>query len=445
MPGFHLPPTTRIAVATGHVVLSSMSSLTYQIVSTCQIAVEGSRFAQLPGDRKMKPALVAAAFACAAPIAEAQMTAEPFPISFPEDAVADLVERLEGTRFPEPLEGVGWGYGIAPEFLRDLVANWADMDFDAAAERMNAVPGFVAEIDGQSIHFLHLPSSDPEAIPLMLLHGWPSTFLQMREIAPMLAAPAGDGPAFHVVAPSLIGYGYASRPTAPGMSPSAMAPYMHTLMTEVLGYDRYGLRSSDLGAGVAARMAADYPQAIVGSHTGGTNPWLQGPIPDDLSEAEQAFVANAQQWMQTEMAYAFLHASKPETLAVALTDSPAGLAAWIGEKMHRWVDHDGDLWAEIDKDAVLDTLTVYWMTGTIGSSMRLYAEAARDTSGWAVPQVPVGYLMPRNDFFPTPRSWMERMGPIGHWTETKDGGHFMELEEPALVAEDLRRFFGGLQ
>ena len=200
---------------------------------------------------------------------------------------------------------------------------------------------------------------------------------------------------------------------------------------------------ADLGAGVAGQMAADYPDAILGSHTGGTNPWIGPQIPDDLTAEEQAFVANVQAWNQTEMAYAMLQASKPQTLAVGLTDSPAGLLAWIGEKMHRWTDHDGDLFAVIDRDTVLTNATIYWMTGTLNSSIRLYAEAVRSQS-WAMPQVPVGYLMPDGDFFPTPRSWIERQGPVGHWTTLDRGGHFLELERPQAVADDLRAFFGPL-
>lgn len=183
---------------------------------------------------------------------------------------------------------------------------------------------------------------------------------------------------------------------------------------------------------------------LSGRTRGGTNPFLQGPIPADLSEEEQVFVQNAQNWMQQEMAYAMLHSSKPQTVAVGLNDSPAGLASWIVEKFWRWTDNDGTIESVIDRDALLTNLTIYWATETINPSMRLYAEAARAQDGWAMPLVPVGYLMPKNDLFETPKSRIERQGPVGHWTESEKGGHFMEWEQPQIVADDLRLFFGTL-
>lgn len=319
-----------------------------------------------------------------------------------------------------------------------------EYDWQAEQARLNSFDNFKAEIDGLDIHFIHAKSDRVDAIPLLMLNGWPSSFVQMLDIIPMLTAPNGDGPAFHVIAASLPGYGFSEIPTEAGMSPGAIAPYMHKLMTEVLEYDRYGVRSSDLGAGVAAMMAGTYGDAIIGSHTGGTNPFLQGPIPADLSAEEQAFVQNAQNWMQQEMAYAMLHSSKPQTVAVGLNDSPAGLASWIVEKFWRWTDNDGTIESVINRDALLTNLTIYWATQTINPSMRLYAEAARAQDGWAMRLVPVGYLMPKNDMFETPKSWIERQGPVGHWTESEKGGHFMEWEQPQIVVDDLRLFFGNL-
>ncbi len=374
------------------------------------------------------------------------MTARPFTIDIPDDVIADLRDRIAATRLPDQLAGTGWSYGTDTAYLADLLDYWrTEYDWSAEQARLNAFDNFKAEIDGLDIHFVHAASDRADAIPLLMLHGWPSSFVQMLDIIPMLTAPEGDGLAFHVVAASLPGYGFSGIPTEPGMSPGAIAPYMHKLMTDVLGYDRYGLRSSDLGAGVAATMAGTSGEAVIGSHTGGTNPYLQGPIPNDLSPEEQVFVQNARTWMQQEMAYAMQHSSKPQTLAVGLNDSPAGLASWIVEKFWRWTDNDGTIESAIDRDALLTNLTIYWATQTINPSMRLYAEAARAQDGWAMPQVPVGYLMPKHDMFETPRSWIERQGPVGHWTVSEAGGHFMEWEQPRIVADDLRAFFGGLQ
>ena len=376
--------------------------------------------------------------------AQETIMVEPFTIAIPQASLDDLVMRLERTRLPDAIADAGWDYGTNADALADLLSYWRTaFDWRTQEARLNGFHHFTAQIDGTRIQFVHQRSSYEDAIPLLMLHGWPSSFVQMLDIVPLLTEPA-SGQAFHVIIASLPGYGFSDIPRARGMSPAAMAPLMHRLMVDALGYERYGIRSSDLGAGVASAIALAYPQAIIGSHTGGTNPYLQQPLPEDLSEEEQTFVQNAQAWSFTQMAYAFLHASKPQTLAFALNDSPAGLASWMLEKFHGWVDHDGDLYSVLSRDALLTNLTIYWVTGTINASMRLYYEAARAPGGWGVPQVPVGYLMPRNDFFPTPRSWIERQGPVAHWTETDVGGHFMEWEQPAIVAADLQLFFGGL-
>ena len=372
------------------------------------------------------------------------MKAKSFKIDVPAATIDDLKTRLAAARLPDQIKGSGWDYGTDTKYLADLLTYWrTDYDWDAEQARLNSFDHFKAEIDGLNIHFVHAKSDRDDAIPLLMLHGWPSSFVQMLDVIPMLTTPKDDGPAFHVVAASLPGYGFSDRPTKAGMSPAAMAPYMHKLMTDVLGYARYGIRSSDLGAGVASTMAASFGK-VIGSHIGGTNPYLQGDIPDDLTPKEKKFVKQAQEWMQQEMAYAMLHSSKPQTVAVALNDSPAGLASWIVEKFWRWSDNKGKIEDAIDRDALLTNLTIYWVTQTINSSMHLYAEAARAQGGWDKPQAPVGYLMPKHDMFETPRSWIERRGPVAHWTISQDGGHFMEWEQPAIVADDLRTFFGAL-
>lgn len=371
------------------------------------------------------------------------MAAKPFHIDIPASVVDDLKRRLKASRFPDQIGGSGWSQGTDTAYLKELVGYWAhDFDWGAQQARLNAYPHFQVEIEGQSIHFLRATSQRPGALPLLLLHGWPSSFVQFMDIIPLLTNPVPSGLAFDVVAASLPGYGFSGIPAKPGMSPSAIAPLMHKLMTEVLGFSRYGIRSSDLGAGVAGSMAANFPQSIIGSHTGGTNPWFQGPVPSDMTAEEKAFVSAAQAWMQQEMAYAQLHASKPQTLAAALNDSPAGLASWIVEKFHKWTDNRGRVEDAVSQDSFLANLTIYWATQTIGSSMRLYFEAVRDQGGWAQPKAPIGYLMPKHDMFPTPRSWIERQGPVFHWTESDKGGHFMEWEQPEIVAADLRLFFG---
>ncbi len=282
---------------------------------------------------------------------------------------------------------------------------------------------------------------------MLILHGWPGSFVQMLDLLPLLTDPGAHGgdpaDAFDVVIGSLPGFGFSDRPTAPGMSVGAMAPLFHKLMTETLGYGRYAIRAGDLGAGVMSQMAADHPEAVIGIHTGGTNPYI-AQVPDDLSLAEQEYVANAQAWNQAETAYALLQGTKPQTLAHALNDSPTGLASWIVEKVRRWSDSDGDIERRFSKDEILTNLMVYWTTQTIGSSMRLYYEVVRDPR-FAPVDVPTAYLMSPKDFFPTPREWVARTSRIDRWTETDRGGHFLEWEEPELVAADMRAFFRDLR
>ncbi|MEO1025185.1 MAG: epoxide hydrolase family protein [Pseudomonadota bacterium] len=391
-------------------------------------------------------AVATLALTSATPAQEITMEqATPFEIAIPDATITDLRQRINATRFPDQIEGSGHDYGMDTQYLRGVLEYWAnDYDWRAEEARLNAFDHFHAEIDGLRVHFIHERSVKEDAIPLLLLHGWPSSFVQMLDIIPLLTDPE-RGQAFHVVVASLPGYGFSDIPTEPGMSVGRVAPLMNSLMVDVLGYDRYGIRSSDLGAGVASSMALSFPEAIIGSHTGGTNPFLPPQIPEDLTPAEERHIADAQAWNASEMAYLQLHASKPQTIGAALNDSPAGLAAWIGEKFWRWTDNNGLIEDAIDRDAFLTNLTVYWATETINPSMRLYYETFRDQGGWGTPDVPVGYLMPVNDLFPTPRSWVERQGPVSHWTESAVGGHFMEWEEPEVVADDLRAFFATIE
>lgn len=373
------------------------------------------------------------------------MSATPFTIAVDDATLADLRSRLTRTRWPDAVDAAGWDYGTDPTYLRELVSYWAvGFDWSSQQRRLNRFANFTADIDGLHVHFVHERAKSGSGIPILLLHGWPSSFVQMLDIIPLLTNPADPNDvSFDVVVASLPGFGFSSRPTERGWSVARMAPLFHKLMTGVLGYERYAVRGGDLGAGVLTQMALLFPDAIVGMHTGGTNPWL-GEIPNDLSPAEQQFVAAAQAWSYQEMAYAMEQSSKPQTLAPALNDSPAGLAAWIIEKFRRWSDCDGDLELRFSKDELLTNLTIYWATQTIGSSMRLYYESARDPGQWGRSPVPTAFLMSSKDMFPTPRSWIERSNRIDRWTEIDRGGHFLEWEEPEIVAADLRAFLSPL-
>ena len=378
--------------------------------------------------------------------AQAPSAPVPFTIEIPAATLRDLEERLARTRWPDQIPGSAWTYGTDTEYLRELVEYWrGEFDWRAQERRLNAFDHYRAEIDGLKIHFIHARSADPNAVPLLLLHGWPSSFVQMLDIIPLLTAPPGGaGPAFHVVAASLPGYGFSDVPQVAGVGFDRSAELLGELMTGVLGYARYGVRGSDLGGVIVQRMALARPDRVIGVHlTGiiGANP----PPGAELTAAEQAFVAASAAMNQFEVAYARLHMSRPQTLAHALNDSPAGLASWIVEKFRSWADTGGDVETRFSKDELLTNLMVYWATGTINSSIRMYYEFVRETPRTDRVEVPVGMLMSTKDLFPpAPREWGERLFNVARWTETNTGGHFLEWEEPELVASELRAFFAEL-
>lgn len=323
--------------------------------------------------------------------------------------------------------------------MRTLIEAWKQFDWRSFERRLNRLPQFTASVAGETVHFMHARSPKPKAIPLLLLHGWPSSIVQFMDLVPLLTANS-----FDVVAPSLPGYGFSSQPVQPGMSVRKVGEIFSQLMVEVLGYPRYGARASDLGAGVIQQIALARAGELIGIHLSGTNPYV-GFRPADMSEDERAFVARADQWMQSEMAYAMMHSSKPQTAAYGLNDSPAGLAAWMYEKFHAWTDQPGDVLGRYGADRLLGNFTIYWATQTVGSSMRLYAETARDTEAqWGRVAAPTAMLMTPHDMFATPRAWAERSWNVERWIEIDRGGHFLEWEEPDIVAGDMSTFFAGL-
>ncbi len=377
------------------------------------------------------------------------MSTESFAVNIPQATLDDVRDRLARTRWTDEVAGAGWDYGANLAYLRELTSYWRDrFDWRTQEQAINAFPHFRAIVDGVGIHFIHQRGTGDNPLPLVLLHGWPSSFWQMLKVIPLLTDPAAHGgdaaDSFDVVVPSLPGYGFSDRPAEPGMSVGRIADLCAALMAGELGYARYAARGSDLGAGVLQQLALVHPDALIGLHLSGTNPYV-GQVPDDLTDAEKQFVANAQQWTMQEMAYAMEHSSKPQTLATGLNDSPAGLAAWLVEKFRRWSDCDGDVEARFSKDELLTNLTIYWATETINSSIRLYYETARHPGNWGRVEVPTGMLMSPKDMFPTPRAWAERSYRVERWTEIPRGGHFLEWEEPELVVEDIRAFFRPLR
>ena len=361
-------------------------------------------------------------------------------IAVPNAILDDLRVRIAATRWPQSITDAGWDYGADLTYMKELAKAWEDaFDWRAEERRINRFAHYRVELEGLNVHFIHARSKKSDAIPLLVLHGWPSSFLQMLDLIPKLTEP-DSGPAFHVVAASLPGYGLSDPPTERGMSVSKVARMMTELMVERLGYERFGGRGSDLGAGVLQQVALQSPSRLIGLHLSGTNPYVYD-VPDDLSDEEKVFVQRAQAWMQQEMAYAMMHSSKPQTVAFALNDSPVGMAAWIMEKFWRWSDSRRDMKAQYGQNALLANLTLYWVTESMPSSMRLYYETVRDPGAFGRVTTPTAMLMTPKDMFATPRAWAARSYNVVRWTELESGGHFLEWDETDAVAKDLQSFF----
>lgn len=370
----------------------------------------------------------------------------PFEVAVSNDEITDLRDRLAATRWPDQLSGSGWTYGTDLEYLQRLCQYWReDFDWDAFESRLNAFDQFTTPIDGQRIHFYHVRSPDPDAHPLLLSHGWPGSVVEFLDVLGPLTDPAAHGDAsadaFHVVAPSLPGYGFSGPTADPGWDVARIADAFAELM-EMLGYDSYLAQGGDWGALVSTLLAADHPDRVDALHT---NMIMAGPPDVDdptamLDEEELADLEATREFRETGTGYYELQATKPQTAAYGLTDSPAGLAAWIVEKFHGWSDCDRNPEESFDRDRLLDNLSVYWLTGTINASMRLYYET---DPGALVPdrvEVPMGHARYPAEISKTPRSWAEEIYNVVHWAELPAGGHFAAMEVPELFVEDLRTF-----
>lgn len=366
----------------------------------------------------------------------------PFTIAIPDADLADLKSRLAASRFPDALPGVGWDYGIEDSFLREFVRYWGnDYDWRAAEARLNGLPQFTEVIEGESVHFVHVRGRGQTNVPLLLTNGWPSNFVELLPLVPLLTEPV-DGAAFDVIIPSLPGYGFSSQPTKPGMNLTRVAPLWAELMTR-LNYPRFLVSGSDMGAGAEMGLVRDFPERLIGAHY--VNVYSGFPRPDDLTPEEQDYFRKVDYWAFAEGAYAMIQGTKPATLAVGLNDSPAGLAAWILEKFRTWSDNGGDVRNAFEFEDLATILSVYWFTGTIGSSVRLYKEAFADQELTSRPPrhgVPHAIMLPPADN-PAPRAWGERnLWNIVRWTELPNGGHFPALEIPEAMAHDIRAFHG---
>jgi microsomal epoxide hydrolase len=379
------------------------------------------------------------------------VTIHPFEIEVPQETLDDLRDRLDRTRWADEVDGASWDYGTNLGYLQELCRYWQnDFDWREQEAKLNEFSHFKADVDGLGIHFVHERGKGPDPTPLLLTHGWPDSFYRFYKLIPRLTDPRrfGGDPedSFDVVVPSVPGYGFSDRPRERGVGGTRTADLFARLMKDVLGYERFAAHGGDIGSGVTEAIAGISPESLVGIHLTDVPYWhiMFGVSPDDLSETERDYLRRGQDWGMREGAYAYLQSTKPQTPAHALNDSPAGLAAWIVEKFRSWSDCDGEIEKRFTKDELLTNITVYWATGTIGSSFRMYYESQTRPLA-ASRDVPAGVAIFPKDIVPAPREFGERAFNIKRWTEMPRGGHFAAMEEPELLTGDIREFFRPLR
>jgi pimeloyl-ACP methyl ester carboxylesterase len=376
----------------------------------------------------------------------------PFRVEVADAELEDLRARLRHARWPER-ETVGdWSQGVPLAYLHDLCAYWADgYDWRATEARLNALPQFRTEIDGLGIHFIHVRSPHAGALPLVITHGWPGSIVEFLKVIGPLTDPTTDGgnaaDAFHVVCPSLPGYGFSDRPARPGWGVSRIAAAWTVLMGR-LGYERYGAQGSDWGTSVGAEIGRQDPDHVAGIHL---TPPLAPPDPatfDHLSDAERAALASLEHAAEWDSGYSQEQGTRPQTIGYALVDSPTALCAWIIEKFWAWTDCDGDLETVLTRDELLDNVMLYWLPRTGASSARLYWESIRQVNAWIsgatldTVGVPTGCSIFPKELQRPSRRWAEkRFLDIRYWNEPDRGGHFAAFEQPRLFVDEVRAFF----
>ncbi|MPZ94096.1 MAG: alpha/beta fold hydrolase [Propionibacteriales bacterium] len=376
----------------------------------------------------------------------------PFRIDVPQSDLDDLNARLANTRWPAELAGAGWERGVPTEYLKELAEAWQHtFDWRAHEAALNAYPQFVTTIEGADVHFLHVTSPEAGATPLLLVHGWPGSVLEFLDVIGPLTDPRAHGGdpavAFHLVIPSLPGHGFSSPVHETGWTDGRAAAALTELMAR-LGYEKYGVQGGDIGAFIAPQIARLSPDKVVGVHVNALTTFPTGD-PEDmaaLTESEQQRLAAFKKFQDDQMGYMNQQGTRPLTVTYGLTDSPVGQLAWIIEKFKEWTDPANELPEDaVDRDRLLANVSVYWFTGTAGSSANAYYERFHDPSMWMPKEkspVPMGVAVFPNDV--AIRRFAEKTATIVHWNEYDRGGHFAALEAPDLLVGDLREFFGSL-
>ncbi|MBQ9237883.1 MAG: epoxide hydrolase [Treponema sp.] len=359
-----------------------------------------------------------------------------FSIRFPDEALSELRRRIAETRFPNLPNGAGWSLGTDGGYLRSLLAYWRDTyDWRKKERELNAYPQFTCDIGGVTVHFFHIRSAHTGALPLLLTHGWPDSFLRYAKIFPLLSD-------YDLIVPSLPGFAFSSLPQKGFMSNAETAERWHILMTEKLGYTEYAASGGDMGRGVTCYLAANHPNEVRGIHLTdvGLVRSLISASNETLTPAELDYKRRANDWLAHEGAYISLHSTKPHSLAYALSDSPAGMAAWITEKYRAWSD-----WELLTMDDLCDCLTLYWLTNSAATSILAYHANSFTLPPLGNITAPTAIAAFPHDVLPAPREWIEAHYPLVQYTHMPRGGHFTALEQPAPFAESVRQFMRAIR
>jgi pimeloyl-ACP methyl ester carboxylesterase len=379
------------------------------------------------------------------------MQIEPFQIAVAQEILDDLQDRLKRTRWPDEVYQAGWRYGANLGYMKELANYWlTKFDWRAQEQWINSFANYQTTVGDLRIHFVHERGKGPNPIPLLLTHGWPSSFVEMLKLISLLTDPSNHGGAdsdsFDVIVPSVPGYGFSERPLQAGMTRWRVAELWAKLM-DGLGYEKFGLHANDIGAVISGWLALDHPEKVIGLHTMMPTfppPSFDGTQPP-MTEAEKAFQAFVDAWDRDEGGYQAIQTTRPQTLAYSLNDSPVGLMAWIVEKWRAWTNPDGNIEDYFSKDELLTNVMIYWATETANSSIRSYYERAHDTRSLSPNdkiRVPTGVALTMEAVERAPREWVQRRyADIRRWTEFSTGGHFLAAEDPELLATEIREFF----
>ncbi|MBO0864828.1 MAG: alpha/beta fold hydrolase [Mycobacterium sp.] len=364
----------------------------------------------------------------------------PFRIDVPDAVLGDLRARLARTRWPEAECVDDWSQGMPLAYTRELAAYWADgYDWRSREAALNRFDQFITDIDGLDIHFIHQRSPHPDALPLLITHGWPGSVVEFHKVIEPLVNPDRPEDAFHVVCPSLPGYGFSGKPTRTGWGVGKIAEAWETLMQR-LGYDRYGAQGGDWGAAVTTRIGRNRGHCV-GIHLNMPIAWPPAGSNVDSTEDEKRAWAAVEQHRRWGSGYSEQQSTRPQTLGYGLVDSPVGQLAWIVEKFWAWMDCDGHPENVLSRDELLDNVMLYWVTGSAASSARLYWESFKSFAEGGRVELPTGVASFPKEILPTPRRWCENAYNITHWTTMPRGGHFAAFEQPTLFVDDIRAFF----